>query len=105
MIIYLIISGFLTPSFMSFSYFFTMDVLGISKFTYSMMTVMSNISILIGSKLYRRYLKHKEYRNLFLGESVIKILMAPLTFMLVLRKNVEWGIPDLPLVILTENMN
>ena len=48
-ILYLIISGFLTPSFYSFSYFFMLDEVGISKFTYSMLTVISYCASLIGA--------------------------------------------------------
>lgn len=35
----------------------------------------------------------------------ISIFMAPLTFMLVLRLNVDWGIPDMALIIFTDTVS
>lgn len=48
-IIYLIVTGFLVPSFSSFGYFFMLDVVGVSKFAYSMLTVLGYGCLLIGS--------------------------------------------------------
>jgi len=49
MILYLIITGFLVPSFGSFGYYFMLDVVKISKFTYSMLTVLGFACLLIGT--------------------------------------------------------
>jgi len=49
LIIYLLVSGFLVPSFGSFGYFFMLDVVGISKFAYSMLTVLSFGCLLVGT--------------------------------------------------------
>ena len=99
MIFYLIISGFLVPTFGSFNYYFLLDVVKISKFTYAMLTVLTFVNIFIGTFIYKQWLKECEFRRLIMSEPLIQILMAPLTLILVLRYTVQWGIPDLLLII------
>ena len=55
MILYLIIGGFLVPSFGSFGYYFMLDVVKISKFSYSMLTVLGFFCLFLGTMLYKRY--------------------------------------------------
>ena len=105
MILYLVITGFLVPSFGSFGYYFMLDVVKISKFTYSMLTVLGFGCLLIGTQLFNKYLKHKEYRSLIIWDALISILLAPLTFIFVLRLNVDWGIPDMALIIFTDTVS
>ena len=64
-ILYLFIGGFLVPNFGSFGYYFMLDVVGISKFTYSMLTVLGYICLLIGTQFFNKYFKESEYRNFF----------------------------------------
>ena len=49
MIIYLIVKGALVPSFSSFGYYFMLDVAGISKFAYSMLSVLGFCCLLVGT--------------------------------------------------------
>lgn len=104
-IMYCIVTGLFSPSFGSFGYFFTMDVLGISKFTYSMLTVLGFVSLLAGTQLYRFWGKDYEYRSLILIDVLINLTLAPLSFILIFRLNVAWGIPDLSIIIFTELSN
>ena len=55
MLLYLIIGGFLVPSFGSFGYYFMLDVVKISKFTYSMLTVLGFFCLFIGTMIYKKY--------------------------------------------------
>ena len=48
-IVYLTVTGFVVPSFGSFGYYFMMDVIGLSKFTYSMLTVLGFFGLLLGT--------------------------------------------------------
>ena len=82
-----------------------LNVIKLSKFTYSMLTVLGFVGLLIGTQLFNKYLKEMEYRKLFIIEAVISIVMAPLTFMFVLRLNLDWGIPDLALIIFTDTVS
>ena len=102
MILYLIIGGFLVPNFGSFGYYFMLDVVKISKFAYSMLTVLGFFCLFIGTLIYKRYFRDKEYRNLIMMDALISIMLAPISFIFVLRLNIEWGIPDMALIIFTD---
>ena len=105
MILYLIVGGLLVPSFSSFGYYFMLDVVGISKFTYSMLTVLGFACLLVGTQLFNKYFKAWEYRSLIMMDAVISIVLAPLTFVFVLRLNIDWGIPDMALIIFTDTVS
>ena len=100
-IIYLLITGILVPSFGSFSYFFMLDVVGISKFAYAMLTVLGYFTLLIGTSLFNRYFKEADYWKLIMCDSLIGMVLAPLSFIFVFRLNVAWGISDMALIIFT----
>lgn len=104
MILYLIISGFLVPNFFQFGYFFMLDVVKMSKFAYSMLAVLSFIFLYAGTQVYNRFFIGKEFKNLIVLDALIQLLLAPLNYLLILRVNLEWGIPDLALVIFTESV-
>lgn len=104
-IIYLIIGGLLVPSFGTFGYYFMLDVVGISKFAYAMLTVLGFVCLLIGTQLFNRCFKEKEYRNMIMMDALITIVLAPMTFIFVLRLNVDWGIPDMVFIIFTETVS
>jgi Na+/melibiose symporter-like transporter len=87
MILYLFLYGLVDPSFSSFGYYFMLDVVQLSKFTYSMLTVLGFFCLLIGSGLYKAYFKEFEYRNLIVMEMVIGIIFAPFSYMFILRIN------------------
>ena len=101
-IIYLALYSLFVPSFSSFSYYFMLDVVQLSKFTYSMLTVLGFFCLLIGSALYKSHFKDFEYRNLIVMEMIIGIFFAPFSYMLIFRINLEWGISDLSLIIFTD---
>ena len=102
MLAYILLSGLLVPTFDSFQYFFLLDVVGISKFTFSMLTMLTFACFLIGTQLYNKYFQDKEYRHLVMMEAIISLLVAPLTLIFVLRLNLDWGIPDMALLIFND---
>ena len=102
MMLYLFLYGFVVPSFGSFGYYFMLDVVQLSKFTYSMLTVIGFFCLLIGTSLYKAFFKEFEYRNLIIFETIIGIVFAPLSYLFVLRINLDYGIPDLFLIIFTD---
>ena len=51
---------------------------------------------------YYRFFKETEFRTLFMLSVCVSLICAPFTFMFVLRKNVEYGIPDLELIIFSD---
>ena len=52
-----------------------------------------------GSSLFNRYFKDWDIRTLVLLGSCIRLAMQPLSFVLIFRKNLEWGIPDMALFV------
>ena len=64
LICYLLIGGFIVPSFGSFGYYFLLDVVKISKFTYSMLTVVGFFCLFAGTQVFRKFFGGYEYRNL-----------------------------------------
>ena len=92
----------LRPSFGSFGYFFMLDVVGITKFAYSMLTVLGYFSLFVGTRLYDRFFKQLEYWRLIMCEGLVGLVLAPLTFIFVFRLNVAWGIPDMALIIFSD---
>ena len=104
MILYLVLGGFLVPSFGSFGYYFMLDVVEIDKFTYSMLSVLGYICMFFGTQVYNKYFIKSEYRTLVMWDALITILMSPLTFIFVLRINVVWGVPDLFMIVFSETV-
>jgi len=77
-ILYLLIGSIAVPSFSSFSYYFLLDEVHLSKFMYSMLTLLAYICLMIGSLLYNRYFSETEYRKLILIDALITIVFAPI---------------------------
>lgn len=48
-ILYLIFTGLVVPTFGSFGYYFMLDIVKLSKFTYSMLTVLGFFCLLVGT--------------------------------------------------------
>ncbi len=101
-IVYLTVTGFVVPSLGSFGYYFMMDVIGLSKFTYSMLTVLGFFGLLLGTQAYHKWFQEWEFRTLVFIEVAIDLFLAPIQFMLIFRLNVDWGIPDISLILFTE---
>ena len=104
MCLYLFLYGLVVPSFSSFGYYFMLDVIKLSKFTYSMLTVLGFVCLFIGTSLYKAYFKEFEYRNLIVIEMIIGLIFAPFSYMFILRINLDYGIPDLALIIFTDTV-
>lgn len=94
-ILYLIIGGLTVPSFSSFSYYFLLDEVHVSKFMYSMMTMVAYFCLMLGSIMYNRYFASTEYRKLILIDALIMIVLAPIQIVFVCRWNLAWGISDM----------
>jgi len=101
-ILYIFISGVLVPSFGTFGYYFMLDVVMLSKFTIAMLGVLGFCCLLIGASMFQIFFKEKEIRTLFFYSFLVSLVFSPFQFMFVLRKNVEFGIPDLALIVFTD---
>jgi len=101
-LLYILIGGILCPSFGTFSYYFLTDILHISQFTYALLNVLGFFGLAVGSALFNAKLKHTEVRKLLLYGIVLGLTLTPLYFSLVMRWNVHFGIPDMPLIIFSD---
>lgn len=102
LIIYFLIDGFTSPSFSDFTYFFLMNVVGISKFMYAMMTLIGQVCQVIGVLMYNQFLKNIEVRTVIFWNVVIAIIGAAISYAFAMRWNLEWGINDYFLLIFTD---
>lgn len=102
LLFYIVIGGLIVPRFSTFSYYFTMDVIGLSKFSYSMLSVLAFFCAMIGATIYKKYFRENEYRNMIMMEALIHIFTAPLSFMVTTRINLDYGIPDIYLIVFNE---
>ena len=104
-ILYLVASGLLVPSFGTFGYYFMMNTVGISKFAYAMLTVLGYGCLLLGTQLFNKYFKDKEYRYLIIMDAILTIILSPFTFAFITRLNLEWGVPDMVMIIFTDTVS
>ena len=94
----------MVPNFGSFGYYFQTDVLKVSKQNIALLNILGYTCLLFGSQFYNSYLKHYELRTLMKIGSVITILLSPAYLLLVFRKNLEYGIPDVALIVFDESV-
>jgi len=54
-LIYIMLTGALIPKYNDVHYYYQLSVLNFSKMTYSMLTFLSYVSMLLGTMIYNRY--------------------------------------------------
>ena len=64
-----------------------------------MLSILGFIYLILGTQAYGKWFKDREYRNLFLLDTVLTVIFAPLSFIYIFRLNVAWGIPDMSLIV------
>ena len=100
--IFLALTG-LIPSFGTFGYYFMLDVVHISKFTYSLLGVLGFFCLMVGSATYQHTgLSRKEFRTLILYDMAITYAFSPLGLMFVYRINESYGLPDMLVIVFTD---
>jgi Na+/melibiose symporter-like transporter len=100
-IIYILLDGLTSPSFGDFSYFFLMNVIGISKFMFAMITLIGSVCGVIGVLIYTAFLREVEVRTIIMWNYVIGVFGAILNYLFAKRYNKRWGIDDLTFIIFT----
>lgn len=101
-VIFLVLTGITIPSFSSFGYYFMIDIVKLSKLTIAMLNVLGFVCLLIGSALYSSLFATWEIRRLFALSFIIGVIITPFYLMFVSRKNLEYGIPDMALIVFSE---
>ena len=106
-VLYFIFGGFLIPSFGDFDYYFLLDEErgpGISKFTYSLLGIIGQVTGIIGSFWYERNLKQVEVRTILFWGTLVSIVSSFCSYIFAMRWNLEVGISDMVFIILTNTV-
>lgn len=101
-VIYFILDGLTNPSFADFTYFFLMNVIGVSKFMFAMITLIGQVCQVIGVIVYEKFLKEVEVRWILFWNVIISIVGAFLAFSFAMRWNLAWGMSDYFFLIFTD---
>jgi MFS family permease len=104
-IIYMVVTAIFVPTFSAFNYFFYMDVIGLTKFTYSMLAVLAFVGVFFGTQLYRKFFMEWEFRTLVLIDVAVELLISPLKLLFIFRVTPNWGIPDILVIIFTKSVH
>jgi len=101
----MVVGAVTVPSFGAFGYYFLLDEVKLSKFTLAMLSVLGSVCLLFGSLMYNKCFRETEYRKMFIIDTLIGLVFAPLTFIFVCRWNLAWGVSDMFFVIFTDIVN
>ena len=70
-----------------------------------MLTVLGYGCLLIGTQIFNKFFKESEFKTLIMWESFLTLILAPLNFIFVFRLNLQWGIPDMFMIIFTDTIS
>jgi Na+/melibiose symporter-like transporter len=101
-ILYFILDGFTNPSFLDFSYFFLMNVVGVSKFMFAMITLIGQVCSVIGVIIYGTFLRKVETRWVLFWNVIINIVGSFLNYCFAMRWNLQMGISDMTFIIFSD---
>lgn len=101
-IIFFILKGVLNPSFEQFSYFFLLNVIGISKFMFALLVLIGQICHVIGALIYKAFCRDIDTRRMILYAMITGALGAFLNYVFAKRWNLSIGINDLVFLLFTD---
>lgn len=101
-VIYFLVDGLTNPSFGDYSYFFLMNIIGVSKFMFAIITLIGSICSVIGVLLYEAFLKETEVRLVLAWNVALAVLAAWLNYCFAMRWNLEVGISDYCFILFTD---
>ena len=98
-ILYFIIMGCVIPSFSDYFYYYQMDVVGFSKFTYAMLGVLGSATLMLGTFFYNLALQDKSLRCMMVLACFIN-MVGSVGSMLFVRE-ITFGLSPLVFIIAT----
>jgi Na+/melibiose symporter-like transporter len=101
-VIFFIAKGVLNPSFEEFSYFFLLNVIGISKFMFALLVLIGQICHIIGALVYKSFFRSTDTRTMVLFAMISGVTSTFLNYCFAKRWNKEWGISDLFFLLFTD---
>jgi MFS-type transporter involved in bile tolerance (Atg22 family) len=103
-VMYYLLSGVVSPDFGDFGYYFMMNVCKISKFQYSMMGVISQVTGILGTIYYEKNLKDIEVRTMIYWSTWISVISGICSYAFAMRWNLLIGIPDGVFIVITDTV-
>ena len=103
-ILFFLLNGLFSPDFGDFSYYFMLNTVKMSKFQYSMLGVIGQITSVFGTMYYEAQLKDIEVRTLLYWSTVVSVISSLAGWGFALRWNLLLGINDMIFVILTDTI-
>lgn len=101
-LIFFLLNGLFSPSFGQFSYFFMLNVAGVSKFQFAMFGVISKVCHIFGTMYYKAYLKDYETRTIILWSTIISVVSTFVHYAFAMRWNITIGVSDLIFIVFTD---
>lgn len=89
------------PTFLDFSYYFTIKVLGISKLLVGIGGIYMGLAIMSIPPIYNRYLMNSEYKSIFVGMQILTLFSTLICTLQAMRLNTLVGIPDSLLYVIS----
>jgi Na+/melibiose symporter-like transporter len=98
-LLFFVLIGFTVPRFDDFMYYFKTEVAQFSQFTYSLLTLLGAVALILGIFIYQRFFKETEPRIIMCCAMVLICIASFFDMCFVLRWNLKLGIPDVAWVI------
>ncbi len=99
-VLFFVLLGFTVPRFDDFMYYFKTGPAGFSQFTYSLLSLVGAVALLLGIGIYERWFKLTEPRIMIGGAFALTVVASFFDMCFVLRWNITYlHIPDLVWVL------
>lgn len=100
-ILFLLLTGIVSPSFGTMFYYFNINEIKFAKSTISLFTVIGYVTLLIGTTVYHKFLKDKEIRTLLKFAILISYIGTLSSLIFILRLNLKMHINDVVFIVFT----
>jgi Na+/melibiose symporter-like transporter len=101
-VIFFLLRGLLNPTFEEFTYFFLLNVIGISKFMFALLVLIGQIAHVAGALIYKAFFRSTETRTMIAFAIASSVITNFMNFSFAKRWNLSLGIPDLVFLLFTD---
>ena len=102
LVIFLVVFHIIVPTFQEFTYFFLLDVIHISKFTFALLVLMAQLAILLGALFYRAFFRNIDTRVMIIWALITGAFGAFMNYTFAKRWNLEIDIDDMVFLLFTD---
>ena len=101
-VIFFILRGILNPTFEEFSYFFLLNVIGISKFLFAVLVLVGQICHVLGALLYKAFCRNVDTRWMVFWAILANVFATFANFAFAKRWNKNCNINDIVFLFFTD---